>query len=446
MRKTFAKVLSLLIAAALLISLAACGGNTGSQAGTNDQSVKTEETTAQEATPEVKEVTLKLWHVWAAESESNRKPFLKVLDDFQAANPNIKLETDETEAQTYLTKIRTTAAANELPDVFYYQAGGLLKNFVDSGKVLCLDDYLKDGTMDRIIPGTLVNMTFDGKVYGLPYTLATAVFFVNKEMFDQNGIKIPETYNELVTAVKAFRAKGITPMTVGAKDLWPTTQYFDLLALRDAGYQACMDALTKKGTYEEPGIIDAAAKLQELVKLKAFNDGALGLTRDESEVPFYEGKIPMYVNGNWTCANIQKEDSKIKGKVLALKFPIIEGGKGDINDFTGGAAEGFYVSSATPYKEEAVKAVKYITENHSKEAFLVGAGMPTWKFDFDESQVDPLILQVVKNTKDAKTFTLWWNTLLESKDSEAYHNELQKLFALDITPEEFAKNMQKMNQ
>jgi raffinose/stachyose/melibiose transport system substrate-binding protein len=397
------------------------------------------------ASGDSKQVTLKLWHVWAADSESNRKPFLKVLDDFQKENPNIKLEIDETEAKAYDTKIKTAAAGDELPDVFYSQAGGSVKGYVDAGKILPIDDYLNDGTKDRLLPGVLSNMTFDGKVYGLPYTQATAVFFVNKELFDQNGIKIPETYNELVTAVKAFRAKGITPMTVGAKDEWPTTQYFDIMSIRDAGAKVVNDALEKKGSYEDPGFIDAAAKFQELVKLQAFNDGALGVTRDESEIGFYEGKIPMYVNGSWTVGNIDKDGSKIKGKVLALKFPTIEGGKGDINDFTGGAAEGFFVSSKTQHKEEAVKLQKYITEHHSKEAYLAGAGIPTWKMDVDESKIDPLNLQIAKNLKEAKTTTLWFNSKLSTKDGDDYQKELTQLFSLQVTPEQFAKDMQKMN-
>jgi len=72
--------------------------------------------------------------------------------------------------------------------------------------------------------------------------------------------------------------------------------------------------------------------------------------------------------------------------------------------------------------------------------------MPTWNFEFDESKIDPLILQSVKNTQDAKTFTLWWNSALDSRDSDIYHNELQKLLALQSTPEEFCRNMQKMNE
>jgi len=425
MNKVVKKIATLSMSLLLLTSMAGCGSSSS-----GDESGK---------------VTLKLWHIWASDSESNRKPFLKVLDDFQKANPNIKLDIDETESKAYDTKIKTAAAGNELPDVFYSQAGGYLKSFVDAGKVLPLDSYLNDGTKDRLLPGVLTNLTFNGKVYGLPYTQATAVFFVNKEMFEQNGIKIPENFSQLLDAVKAFRAKGITPMTVGAKDEWPTTQYFDIMAVRDAGAKACQDALNKKGSYEDPGIIDAAAKFQELVKAKAFNDGALGLTRDESEMPFFEGKIPMYVNGSWTAGNIQKDSSKVKGKILALKFPVIEGGKGDINDFTGGAAEGFYVSSKTKHKAEAVKLLKYITEHHSKEAYLAGAGIPTWKMNVDESKIDPVTKQIVNNLKEAKTTTLWFNSLLQSKDSDTYQKELTQLFSLKVTPQQFAKDMQKMN-
>lgn len=433
MKNILKKLATISMSLLLVTSAVGCGASSSSDKKSAD------------ASGDSKQVTLKLWHVWAADSESNRKPFLKVLDDFQKENPNIKLDIDETEAKAYDTKIKTAAAGDELPDVFYSQAGGSIKGYVDAGKILPIDDYLNDGTKDRLLPGVLSNMTFDGKVYGLPYTQATAVFYVNKELFDQNGIKIPETYNELVTAVKAFRAKGITPMTVGAKDEWPTTQYFDIMAIRDAGAKVVNDALEKKGSYEDPGFIDAAAKFQELVKLQAFNDGALGVTRDESEMAFYDGKVPMYVNGSWTVGNIQKDGSKIKGKILALKFPTIEGGKGDINDFTGGAAEGFFVGAKTQHKEEAVKLQKYITEHHSKEAYLAGAGIPTWKMDVDESKIDPLNLQIVKNLKDAKTTTLWFNSKLLTKDSDDYQKELTQLFSLQVTPEQFAKDMQKMN-
>lgn len=392
-----------------------------------------------------KKTTLKLWHIWAVESEANRAPFLKVLGDFQKTFPNISLEVDDTEAQTYNTRIKLAAAVNELPDVFYYLGGGLLKSFVKANKVLCFDEYLNDGTKERIIPGSLSQMTFDGKVYGLPYTQACAVFYVNKELFEENNVKIPETYQELIDAVKAFRRKGITPMTVGAKDDWTIAQYFDLLAVRTAGYTICRNALSNNGSFEDPALVESARKFQELVRIGAFNEGALGLTRDEAEVPFYEGRIPMYVNGNWICGNIEKDSSVIKGKVLALKFPIVEDGKGYINDFTGGVADVFCASSSTKFKDEAATTVKFISEHHSKAAFLSGAGIPTWKFSYDKSAVNPLMQQIINNTEEATSYTMWWNTTLESKDSETYLDALQQLFSLKYSPEQFCKELQKIN-
>ena len=180
MNKIFKKITMLSMSLLLLTSAVGCG--TGSSGDAKSANASGDGS---------KQVTLKLWHVWAADSESNRKPFLKVLDDFQKENPNIKLDIDETEAKAYDTKIKTAAAGDELPDVFYSQAGGSIKGYVDAGKILPIDDYLNDGTKDRLLSGVLSNMTFDGKVYGLPYTQATEVFFVNKEMFDQNGINIP---------------------------------------------------------------------------------------------------------------------------------------------------------------------------------------------------------------------------------------------------------------
>ncbi len=65
-------------------------------------------------------ITLKLWHIWAADSESSKAPFLKSVDNFKKAHPNITLDIDATENETYKTKIRTAVAANEAPDIFFY--------------------------------------------------------------------------------------------------------------------------------------------------------------------------------------------------------------------------------------------------------------------------------------------------------------------------------------
>lgn len=392
------------------------------------------------------EVTLSLWSIWSSDSESNKAPFLKTLEEFEKEYPWIHVELDMNEAEAYKTKIKTAVAANEAPDVFYYNAGGLLKSFVDAGKVLALNDYVSKDVWDRVVEGTLSNMTFDGKVYGLPYTLACSVLFCNTELFEKYNVKIPETWTELMTAVKTFKDAGITPMTTGGKDRWPTCMYTDIITLRAAGYQESYDAFykTENGSFVSDGMKLAAAKFNELIEAGAFPEGSVALTRDESEVPFYAGEIPMYVNGNWTASNCQADTSAVKGKIKAVSFPVIEEGKGNINDFMGGAAEQFCVSANTQHVDEAVLLCQFIAENHSKNAYLVGAGMPTWKLDIDTSKVDPLIQSIVDLTSKATNFLLWGNTALEGEDSEFLMDTVQELLARDLTVDEYCDALQTM--
>jgi raffinose/stachyose/melibiose transport system substrate-binding protein len=389
-------------------------------------------------------VTLTLWTIWSSDSESNKAPFMKTLADFKKKYPNIKIELDQTEAAAYPTKIKTAIAANEAPDVFYYSSGGLLKSFVDAGKILPLDEYLTPEIRERILDGALDNMTFDRKVYGLPYTLACSVLYCNEELFANNNIKIPETWTELMTAVRKFSKVGITPMAVGGKDRWPTNMYGDLIMLRAAGYKECHAAFyrEKGGSFTTEGMRLAARRFKELIDAGAFSKDAVALSRDESEVPFYAGKIPMYVSGNWTAGNCQSPISKVRGKIIAVRFPTIEGGKGNINDFMGGAAEEFCVSARTKHPKEAFILCQYLAENHSRNAYLASAGMPTWKMNVDGSKIDPLMKSIITMTKDAPHFLLWANTALNGTDAELFMDTTQEFLAGALTADGYVERLE----
>ena len=385
-------------------------------------------------------VTLKLWHIWASDTESSKAPFERVLASYQASHPNIKLEVDATENEAYKTKIRSAVAANEAPDVFFYWAGGTMKGFVDADALLPLDQYLDPATKGKMLSGTTVNMTFNNQTYGLGHSQAAGTFFVNQELFDQNGLTVPATWDELINVCQAFLSRGITPFTIGAKETWCIAMYFDLMYLHQAGFQATNAALGKTGPFNTPDTIEAARKLQQLIKMGAFGRGAMGISRDESEVPFYEGKVPMYVNGSWTIGNINRPDCIVRDKIKIYPFPAL-GPNGSTRDLTGGVSEIFAVNSKTKYPDEAAELVKFIAQNFAAELYVTGAGLPTWQVSVDESKIDPLTKNLVELFKNVDTYTLWWDTLLEGEDAQLYLNTLSSLFAEQITPEQFASTM-----
>lgn len=424
------KCLSALALSALLTAgLAGCGSKTDTANG-NSGSQK---------------ITLKLWDIYTAQ-DANTQSFQQALKDWNDANPNVQIEAEATENEAYKTKIKTAVSANEAPDIFFAWGAGFAQPFVDAGKVLALDDYLTDGTKDKLAGGTLTYLTYNNKVYALPFVSSAGIFYVNKEMFDKNNIKIPETFDELLTAVKAFRAKGITPFAVGEKDKWPGMFYYDILAMRQGGSKLSNDALAKKASFEDPAFVEAANKLKQLIDAGAFDEAALGLTRDESEVPFTQGQIPMYYNGSWVAGSIDKDGSAVKGKIQALNFPVLTDGKGDKDEILGGSVDSFWVNANTKHKEEAVKALKFLMEDFGKYEYVNGAGISAWKVSVDESKISDLTKQISAIIQKSKGNTVWWDTYLSGADADVHKDLVAKLFGKQITPQDFAKQMQAINK
>jgi raffinose/stachyose/melibiose transport system substrate-binding protein len=395
--------------------------------------------------PGNEKIKLKLWHIWVTDSDSNKRPFEKVLAEWNRANPDIQIEAEAAESEAYKIRIRTAVAVNEAPDIFFSWGAGFAKPFVSAGKVLALDDYLDEETLDKMVPGSLENFTYDGKIYALPTFMIAGIFYCNQELFDKYDVKIPDTFDELLEAVRIFKENDITPMAVGLKDGWPGIFYQNILAIRTAGIEKTISALNKEITFYQPEFIESAKKLAELVEAGAFHSGSSQLTQYEAENTFIKGKVPMYYCGSWSAGTMERPNSLVKGKVVVKNFPYIEGAKGDRNGFLGGAIDNFMISSSTQYKNEAVTAMVEICQNLSRESYLAGAGIPAWKVDVDRSEISPLATEISDLIKDSEGFVLAWDTFLTGSDAQTHIELVTDIYAGKITPEKFAMEMQKLN-
>jgi raffinose/stachyose/melibiose transport system substrate-binding protein len=391
--------------------------------------------------------TLTLYHQWITPTDGNSIAMKQVLDGFAAANPDIKLDVKPQGSEDYNTKIRVVFSSNEAPDIAYFQGLGVMEPVVTAGKLLALDDYIaKSNVKDDLVGGTLTNYTFNGKAYGLPTHIAMGVLYCNKDLFDKAGARIPATFTELLEAIRLLNAKNITPMLFVQAGEWPCMFYYDILAIRTAGAQGCIDALTKKASWDQPAFVEAARRLQQLASAKAFKETDLALTWDEGVTKFLQGQVAMVFNGTWLAGQIQSENSPVKGKIIPSKFPVVEGGKGNIDEFFGGAFECFSINAATKNKDAAFKAITWICENFSKATLTVGNGLPAYKIPgLDKMTLDPFIAQHANLLKDSKAFCLWWDTFLGGKPAETHKLLVGKLLNFSLTPEDFAKEMQKLN-
>ena len=146
----------------------------------------------------------------------------------------------------------------------------------------------------------------------------------------------------------------------------------------------------------------------------------------------------MYFHGQWFSGSLSAEMQK---KVVAIKFPAV--GKGYDNQYMGGAAEGFCVSSYTEHPDEAFIAAQFFAENLSKNGYIAGAGLPAWKYDFSAYEnLNPVMAMIKDATSTADSMLLWGNTALTGEDATLIGVTVYDVLTGEITPEEWCQDME----
>lgn len=381
---------------------------------------------------------LTMWTI-ATESDSFHNSFDKAIEDYEKAHPGVTIKMESFENQAYKTKIKSAVAANELPDIFYTWGGGFSKSFVESGKVLALDDYYPE-FKDQLSETALSYATYDGSIYGTTYTTPVSMLFYNKVIFEKYNLKAPTTFDELIAVSKTLKEEGVTPIGLSAKDTWVLAMTHDGLALKSAGKEKVQNALTKNGqSYNDPDFLAAAEKLQELIDMGAFSEGATGLSNDEAAATFTSGSSAMYITGSWMGGQVYR-DSETPENFDAVPIPVISD-NAQATDFMGGAVDTLMVKAETADQKLAANAAFEIARSVSKYAYLEGAGIAAWEKDYDDSEVNPLTVKIADYAASATSFTLWFDTLMDSEDAGEYLALLQEFYAGNLKPKGFVEGM-----
>jgi multiple sugar transport system substrate-binding protein len=158
----------------------------------------------------------------------------QIVDDFQVANPNIKVNVEVSDWDSYWTKLKTLLAANTPPDVFAMDAP-LYLDYQSRGVLLNIQPYIDKtpGFLDGFYPVTLAAYKLPDGYYGMPRDFQTIVLFYNKDMFDAAGVAYPTadwTYDDLRGAAKSLtldkNGDGTTEQFGFDAGLWDMENYW----------------------------------------------------------------------------------------------------------------------------------------------------------------------------------------------------------------------------
>ena len=280
---------------------------------------------------------------------------------FEAKHPGVKVEPQYLENEAYKAKLTTLLQSRDKPAMFYSWAGGVLKAQVEAGVIEDLTDRTK-GYIETLTPSAVAAFTLDGKVYGVPQAITEVGFFYNKELFAKAGLDAGKikTWDDLLGAVKALKAAGITPITVGGADKWPVSFYWSYLSLRQGGKPAFEAAMKgEAGGFAGEDFVKAGELFKQLVDLQPFQNGFLGSKHLPAIGQFADGKAAMTLAISVIYNQQRSIAADKKGlsddQIGWFQFPVVPGGKGAPTDTLGGVV-GWVVSKGAP--KETVDFIK----------------------------------------------------------------------------------------
>jgi raffinose/stachyose/melibiose transport system substrate-binding protein len=390
-------------------------------------------------------VTIQLWYWSILRPDLGTDQYRTLIDDWNAERTDIHIEATAYDMEEYRSKIKTSLAAGEAPDMFYMWSGSFVRPYLRTGNMLPIDTYLTGDVKARIKPGMLEACMDGGKTYSVPIYTFIANLYCNTELFEQAGAVIPKTYDELLAAVKALRGHGITPIALGEKDRWPGMYWYNILAMRHAGLQGASQALQYPALFERAAFREAAEKLLELHENDAFSENAFEMGFVDMLDSFRNGEAAMMYQGDWVAATIEDEGSPTKDAVTLVPFPVVPGGDGSAYEFLGGNIDSYYIRADTEHPDEAVEVLLDLSERAGKEGQAAGLGISCWKIAADESgQTPPLAAQSVALMETGRGYLGWWDTILPATSAETHKSLVADLLDGRVTPEEFTMEMAKL--
>jgi len=387
------------------------------------------------------DVTLNLWTI-AVESDSSYQTFIDAIAAFEAAHPGVKINHEPTQNEQYKIKIKAAmSAGTDLPDVFFTWGMGFLGEFVNAGRVLCLDEYY-DAYKDELPENMTANASYDyegGKLYGVPYTMSEVVLFANMEILASVGYDhIPTTIEEMNECCDKLLEAGITPFGVSGKELWCLSEYLEPLMIKSVGTERLIKMYNGEESWNNPDVIAAVAAFQNMVNKNYFDPNAAALGNDEVKTNFIAGKYAFYQNGSWNCGDIDKSENP--AKFQAGLFPVLNPDNASLYELIGGPNNTLAVTATTAHKEEAVTAAFELGRAMSDADYKKGANLPCWTPD-PEAQVSDLVASVADIAAKAEGMVLFGDNFLSADQANTYLDYIGLAYAGDITPEEFAQGM-----
>jgi arabinogalactan oligomer/maltooligosaccharide transport system substrate-binding protein len=267
--------------------------------------------------------------IWA---DDKRAAAIKPLAQQWATDNGVDVQVQAI-TENLTTQFKTASQQGTGPDIVVW-AHDVIGDFVQNGAI----DPVQMPDTSGFDPLAVKGMTFNGQLYGVPYSVENIALIRNTDMAPDCPTSIEDMVSTGQQLVKDKKAQNIMALQVGQKgDAYHIYPLFTSGGGSYFGQTATGDPDPTNVTVDSAESIAAGQKLADLGEKGV---GALKRSIDDKNaIPLFTGgKVPFLISGPWAISDITK--AGINYDICAI--PSFEGGK-PASPFIG--VNGFYLAS-----------------------------------------------------------------------------------------------------
>ena len=304
------------------------------------------------------------------------KAFEKIEQLFNETHDDIQLKIES--PNEAMTVLKTRLIREDYPDIVGIGCDMNYSNFLDAD---LFEDISDIEIIDTINPAYLktekeLELLPKEGVYALPYAANAAGILYNKDMFEQNGWEIPETWSEFIALCEEIKKSGTDPLYLGYKDTWTCLAPWNALAVGLAPSDVCSSVNAGRTTFAAE-YAEVADKIKVLLDYAEPNPNAYSY--NDACTAFARGQSAMYPIGSYAVPQILSVNPDMN--IDSFTFPANENEQDNV--LNSGIDLHFSVMKGTKNKEAVYEVLRFLFDDETVQIYLDDqGGIPCKQGDF----------------------------------------------------------------
>jgi multiple sugar transport system substrate-binding protein len=297
-------------------------------------------------------------------SDAVPKAALQEVFDAFTASSGITVKVNTVDHGTFQDQISSYLQGTP-DDAFTWFAGFRMRFFAEQGLATDISDVWAKigGNFSQAFKDASTGN--DGKQYFVPLYNYPWVVNYRKSVFQEGGYQPATTWTEFKALMDKMKADGLVPLAFADKDGWPAQGTFDILNMRQNGYDFHIALMAGQEKWTDARVKKVFEVWRELVPY--LQTGALGRTWQEGAQAWINKEAGMYFLG--TFAGQQAQTDEEKADIDFFTYPTL-GTEFDSELGIDAPIDGFMLSKAPRNLEGAKALMEFLGSAKAADIYL----------------------------------------------------------------------------